>query len=175
MIICHEHKFIYIHVPRTGGHSVKKMWKKYDSYIKFYHMTLKDNIKQDINSYFKFGFIRNPYERIYSIFCKHNKESKVNTSNGFKYWMFDTDRTDNRHDKLSAMYFLDGVDYIAKYENFEKEWDYIFEQIEIPRQQLPHIFKFKDYKISYRDLYDNKMKNFIQEYHSADFKQGYIF
>ena len=182
MIICHEHKFIFVHVPRTGGHSVREMWKQYEHphrKVK-YHARLNEGIKRfadgrNVNDYFSFGFIRNPWERVYSLFCKHVNKSPVDTSRGFKHWMFDKTRTDSQRHKQPAMFFLQNADYIAKYENFEEEWDIIFEKIGIPREPLPHKFKFKDDK-SYQDLYDDDMRAFIVKHHQQDINRGsYIF
>jgi len=177
MIICDKHKFIFIHVPRTGGTSVAQMWKQWDKKIKK-HMTYRQCQsrfgrlhRNGYKSYFKFGFIRNPWERVNSLFWKHVKNSPVDTSKGFKHWMFDESRTDSQRHKQPAMYFLEGVDYVARYENFEKEWDYIFARIGLPRIQLPHTFKFRDDK-SYQDIYDDEMKEFITRYHQVDIDYG---
>ena len=75
-----------------------------------------------------------------------------------------------RH-KQPAMFFLEGVDHIASYEDFEGEWDYIFERIGIPRQQLPHVFKYSDKK-PYQELYDDEMNQFMEQYHQIDIDIG---
>jgi hypothetical protein len=108
------------------------MWKEFDTNFK-YHATYEQGLRRfgtpQARKYFSFGFIRNPWERIYSLFCKHVNNSPVDTSKGFKHWMFDETRTDSQRHKQPAMFFLKGVDYVAKYEDFEKEWDIIFERI----------------------------------------------
>jgi hypothetical protein len=166
---------MFIHVPRTGGTSVRQMWKQWDKGDRThttYPQLLKRFPKRNFHQYFKFGFIRNPWERVYSLYCKHVKNSPVDTSKGFKHWMFDETRTDSQRHKQSAMYFLNGVDYIAKYENFEQEWDYIFEKIDVPRVPVPLLNKFRSDSISYRDLYDEEMNDFITKYHQEDINRG---
>ena len=180
MIISDSNKFVYIHVPRTGGNSVKEMWSNQFEAHKS-HVTFKDGVRRfgkgrTFDDYFKFGFIRNPWERVYSLFCKHVKQSPVDTSHGFKYWMFDQRRTDSHRDRQSAMYYLKGVDYVAKFENFEEEWDKIFDKINLPRIEIPHVYKFRDDKVQYRDLYDEDMQKFIRRHHQEDIDRGsYIF
>ena len=175
MIICDEHKFVFIHVPRTGGTSVRQMWKKWDGGHRT-HTTYQE-VKQrfrrgrDLSKYFTFGFIRNPWERVYSLFWKHVKNSPVDTSRGFKYWMFDESRTDSKRHKQPALHFLKGVDYIARYENFGKEWDYIFEHVGLPRIQLPHAYKYRD-NTPYQEIYDDEMKKFVSKYHQIDIDYG---
>lgn len=176
MIICDQHKFVFIHVPRTGGTSVRKMWSKWDQGHRT-HTTYPQVVRRfaggrDLSKYFKFGFMRTPWERVYSLFCKHVKNSPVDTSKGFKHWMFDESRTDSQRHKQSAMHFLDGVDYIAKYENFNDEWDYIFDRIGIARIDLPHANKFREDGVRYQDLYDDEMMVFVSKYHQEDIDYG---
>lgn len=171
MIICDQYKFVYIHVPRTGGTSVHKMWKKWDPGLRRHTTYQQAKRRFSGKNYFSFGFIRNPWERIYSSYWKHVKHSTVDTSKGFKFWMFDESRTDSKRHKQPAMYFLKGVDYIARYENFEKEWDYIFNHIGLPRIQLPHVYKYKD-NTPYQEIYDDEMKEFISRYHQEDIDYG---
>lgn len=179
MIISDKHKFVYIHVPRTGGNSVKEMWAdKFEAHKS--HTTFKNGVKRfgkgrTFEDYFRFGFIRNPWERVYSLFWKHVKNSPLDTSRGFKHWMFDETRTDSQRHKESAMHYLKGVNYIAKFENFEEEWDIIFEKIGLERAPVPHVYKYKDNK-AYQDLYDDEMRAFIVKYHQEDIDRGsYIF
>ncbi len=173
MIVNKQNNFIFIHVPRTGGKSVREMWGR-NAHKQ--HMTYKETTKTfkelNFNEYFTFGFMRNPWERIYSLFCKHVNNSPVDTSKGFKYWMFDESRTDSQRHKQSAMYFLKGVDYIARFENFEQEWDYIFDKVGLPRIKIPHINKSRNDDKSYKELYDDKMMNFITQYHQDDIDYG---
>ncbi len=175
MIICDPHKFMFIHVPRTGGTSAQQMWKRWHNGEKK-HTTYPELVKQfptrAFHQYFKFGFIRNPWERVYSMFCKHNRQDSVDTSKGFKHWMFDEERTDSQRHKQSAFYFLKGVDHVAVYENFEQEWDYIFETIGIPRAQLPFSNKFRSDDAPYKDFYDDEMQEFMIKYHKEDIEYG---
>ncbi len=170
MIVNKQHNFIFIHVPRTGGKSVREMWGR-NAHKQ--HMTYEETTKTfkelNFNEYFTFGFIRNPWERVYSLFCKHVSDGVA--SKGFKYWMFDESRTDSKRHKQSAIYFLQGVDYIARFEDFEQEWDYIFDKIGLTRVKLPHINERRGGK-PYQFEYDDEMKDFIYNHHQDDIDYG---
>jgi hypothetical protein len=95
MIISHEHKFIFVHVVRTGGTSVEKVLLKYgESYaqhMKFYQIKEQFegfyNPKHDPNhvpvidltdahefkDYFKFLFVRNVPEWLVSIYLYNHR------------------------------------------------------------------------------------------------------
>lgn len=73
-MISHEYKCIFIHIPRTGGTSVEKAvcgknWWLIDKKTK--HLTAsesKKKYKQYWEDYFKFSFVRNPWDRTISLY-----------------------------------------------------------------------------------------------------------
>ena len=104
MFISETHKFIFIHIPKTGGSTVDKrlslqgiindnktkcnLWdyiikkkgcydKKNDTVIQPYHLNYKDIglLEQDKKNYFTFSFVRNPYDVFYSSILYCRKKS----------------------------------------------------------------------------------------------------
>ena len=91
MIISHEHKFCFIHIPKNGGTYVRSLFEKYhDDPITFYgvkllkpkklikdlsHINIEDLVTlfnaQECNTYFKFCFIRDPIERFKSAYVEY--------------------------------------------------------------------------------------------------------
>ena len=84
MIICDSSKFIFFHIPKTGGWTIQdNLRQKLDAgkigyeYLQGTHPTgdrrhmrykfMKKEIS-NISDYYKFTFVRNPYDRIYSAF-----------------------------------------------------------------------------------------------------------
>jgi hypothetical protein len=88
-MISHKHKFIFIHVPKTAGTSVEEALRdetcqllsdEWDRarvrYTPLNHLTLQELVNYGIltptqlNAYFKFCFVRNPWDRLISeVFC----------------------------------------------------------------------------------------------------------
>ena len=60
--INHEKRYIFIHIPRTGGTTVEKIF--FNRLRQSEHLTI-DSYK-NYNNYFIFTFVRNPYLRIIS-------------------------------------------------------------------------------------------------------------
>ncbi len=92
-------KYIYIHISKTGGSTIKKTlpftpinykykfkYNKYDKYMYIennYHLKSTDIEKLNIDNieeYFTFTFVRNPYDRLYStyLYIKNMKTQNFN-------------------------------------------------------------------------------------------------
>ena len=88
-MISHQHRFIFIHIPKTAGTSIEKAlcdescqllpgeWDRTRvSHTPLNHLTLQELVDYSIltpaqfKTYFKFCFVRNPWDRLISeIFC----------------------------------------------------------------------------------------------------------
>jgi hypothetical protein len=88
MLVSDAKKFIFLHNPKAAGSSIRKALAQYDDRDNFYwdhednnrlgrivdkaHIVLDDfSVYPDIallEDYFTFGFVRNPYSRVYSAF-----------------------------------------------------------------------------------------------------------
>ena len=88
MNLSHTHKFLFIAIPKTYTTTVGSALKKYSAKVKRYkgdqHVSynfLKENMKPTINfdDYFKFTIVRNPWDRLVSVF--HFLNIKKDSSN----------------------------------------------------------------------------------------------
>lgn len=70
MIISHEHKFVYISIPRTASKSMCEWLMNYGGeYVGYRH---EWRVPPECKDYFVFTVVRNPYERAASgYFCSH--------------------------------------------------------------------------------------------------------
>lgn len=108
MIVSNTKNFIFVHVPKTGGTSIKTVLQRHGtmSVYKEYKyrgvvqenknlwkhsksQTIKNNIPRDLwNSCFKFAFVRNPWDWLVSV-----------------YFYIKKDKADNRHKLCNSMDF----------------------------------------------------------------------
>lgn len=162
-MIDHGRQFIFIHVPRTGGHSAYKMLG-YNHKPKGAIHTPRFRVGED---YFSFGFMRNPWDRMYSCY-RRQQNYEVVIGKSFKYYLMEILKDNSIRN--CCMWYLDGCDYIGRYESLQTGWDYILHRIGLPAQTVPHINQRGNPE--YRDQYDNEMIDFIAVNHAADIEYG---
>ena len=87
MVVCHIRKIIFIHIPKTAGSSIEHLLRdegKYEldfigvrngrSTHHYMGIELKMILKELYPTYYKFSFVRNPYDRLISeyFWCRIN-------------------------------------------------------------------------------------------------------
>jgi hypothetical protein len=79
MVVCHTRKIIFIHIPKTAGSSIEHLLRDEGRYEldfigvrngrsthHYMGIELKMILKELYPKYYKFSFVRNPYDRIIS-------------------------------------------------------------------------------------------------------------
>lgn len=86
MILSEEKKFIFFHIPKTAGSSLRKILSPYTSEFNFtydrklghpYHIKqsyIKDQLQVDLYDYYEFVVVRDPLERLISMFNHGRRE-----------------------------------------------------------------------------------------------------
>lgn len=195
-MINHKHKFIFLHIPKTGGRSIENIFlsKKILHDESLYpiisnpHHSLSEYTEMvNINNYFKFTFIRNPFDRILSEYFYIKKRNgclwtmemfnkkcptfkKFITNGGLECcWKW------HANNQYEMVYNQDHkLNFIGRYENFQNDFNTICDKIGIPRQQLPHINK-SEHK-HYTEYYDDETKQIVAEKFAKDIEFfGYEF
>jgi hypothetical protein len=78
-----EPRILFLHIPKTGGSSLEWWFKKKLGCTNYLldHLVLGQlsflERYIDLNDYYKFTIVRNPYDRIYSSFCHLKRANKV--------------------------------------------------------------------------------------------------
>jgi len=138
-IIDHKHKFVFCHIPRTGGSSFseyirnyctarKNLGKENGEFIEVSHTPLW-NIKKlyfrdpdhKWEEYFKFAIIRNPYDRLVSLFChlvgRGNERWDGNFSNMMAELDNDAQWTEYNRFRYGQAVFWPAKTYLCDYDN----------------------------------------------------------
>lgn len=169
-MIMKEIKAIFLHVPKTGGTSIKSIFERVTPcWIPDWHMTEDEFIKlvPDYNDYFKFSFVRNPWDRMVSMFYfrKYNIE-KISKEKTFKQWVLENEYTHER-DILSQFSFLKGsINFIGKYENLEKDLHILFEILKLNLPNIPKLNQSNHLNFHY--YYDKKSYNIVKKWSQED-------
>lgn len=204
MIISHKHKFIFIHIPKTGGTSVQEALKPFladsDIYINdprhvknFHKHSTAAEVRKEVgeevwNSYFKFAFVRNPWDAVVSLYHWWLREDNmvkyasvrfdrirgypnfidfVNSEKDFipldkqKKWV-----TDKNGEMI--------VDFIGSYENLQNDLNFIFNKLGFSNLNLKRLNKSSH--LHYSEYYDLSAKKRIEKFFEEDIKLfGYTF
>ena len=209
MIISHKYKFIFIAIPKSASQYIRRMFRPYlgskdqeicalferlksDQYPQLNgvgHISAK-RIKEAVgdkiwNTYYKFAFIRDPYERIVSIFSfRRRKYMKSLEAKG------DTQLINKIYENkpFASMYYTGGIqrffkhtqshwiyddednlmiDYIGSMNSLHEDLKFIFNKVGLPEYNEKD--KINDSRIikNYTSYYDKTFNSLI----ANDFKQ----
>ena len=159
--------FIFIHVPKTAGNSIikainpEKVYKP--NHQPFFQVS--DSLKAEK---FSFGFVRNPWDRVCSLYHfrvqsgidARKKEIDRLVSDGFEKSVLNWTIGPNKQD---AMYWLDGCDFIGRFESLQSDFNQICRMIGYPEIQLQ--VENKSNHSDYRDYYTRDMIDVVAEKH----------
>jgi chondroitin 4-sulfotransferase 11 len=186
-MIDHKHKFIFIHLFRTGGTSIEKNFKhrkwdhrKYSAYIKQFGAEVW-------TEYFTFSFVRNPWSRVLGHYMwRKQKATDIRKGDdlSFRDWVLQFENNikgpQSLGDKGIPQYeelFSAGVqlvDFIGRFENLQQDFNIVCDKIGIPRKQLPHVNKTRHKH--YTDYYDDETREIVAERYAKDIEYfGYKF
>ena len=168
-MISHEHKCIFIHIPKTAGTSVNEFFHpgikfkvSQPDYKRLFgwcpkrklhmqHATSKQLLETALvteaqwNTYFKFTFVRNPWDRSYSDYLWIQKYASIkgsfndylNRTNEFASILNDNSNYDYLGDHLlnqTDFFDFEGKykpNFIGRFENFETDIALVLKQLEI--------------------------------------------
>ncbi len=157
-------------------------------------------LRTDTSSYFKFAFVRNPWDRLvsnYHYFCSIDTSMPRSTLvyNTFDEWLLGTPserkspdgvgvwvdrfRTTDRApipQQIGAI-TLQGeiaVDFVGRYERLQLDFDGVCERIGVPRVDLPHFNRSQ--RADFSVYYTKKTRQLVRELYRADIEHfGYSF
>lgn len=173
-----KNKWIFIHPEKCGGVSIEQILMLHYGHdqVSMTYEDQHDSIDSIINmlkvkphEYFKFGCIRNPWDRMVSLYY-HAKthdnllqKHRISTFKDFLYFL------NYESKKLSAEYKfkhngLYVMDYVIQLENIEEDIKKLAELLHIKEYTIPHYdHQTNRPKIPYQEYYDNESRFFIQE------------
>ena len=184
MLISHKHKFITIDIPKTGTTSINRAMRQFigendisvsmSQKIGMRHARYEKCIAKFPSSknYFSFAFARNPWDRMLSFyFFKRNKArvSKIDKNISFKDFL--------ELPILNQYSYIKGFSrnsFVGRFENLQADFDYICDQIKMPRIELPH--KNKSKHKHYTEYYDDETREIVTKKYAKDIEYfGYKF
>ena len=201
-MISHKHKFIFVHIPKTGGTSIEKVFHPktpigsdgawhYPSADKHYTLKMIEKKYPISSDYFKFSFVRNPWDMTISQYhfmwksCNRwpvqwRDKHKIFSELSFKEWLLhpffqspcirSVNIATRGGTAGTLLEWVTGVetniDFIGKFETLQADFNTVCDKIGIPQRQLPHCNK-TNHK-HYTEYYDDETREIVAEKYAKD-------
>lgn len=190
-MISPSRKCVFVHVPKTGGSSIRKAFRKDSTAYHFDHDTAAQyrmELGRELYGfYFSFGFVRNPFDRMVSHYTQPRgklatltHEHRAALEMPFKRWVkylvdnFSGNDAGRRKGiyRSQVDFLTDGagavmVDRVCRFENIEREWRYVRDLLGMSHVGLPWVARSQD-REHYRSYYDRDTRNMVMELHGRD-------
>ena len=170
MLVSDKYKTIFIHINKSGGTSIEQVFRP-NAIFKKHYLTareIRDIVGDKWDRYFKFAIVRNPWDKMSSLYRYRRDINLIPLSWSFSKFIKKIDTLNNKSPSKSARNLLrttnqlehciddNGniiLDYIGKFEEFKKSWEKISKKIGF-KKKLPHVkstVKHKHYSKYYTD------------------------
>ena len=171
-MLCHPYKTLFVHIPKTAGQSIEAYFlqqlgpspenretlllaKNRDPRKgppQLSHLKAREYLSggyissEQFNQYFKFGFVRNPWDRLVSFYKYRGYAYKYDFKTFlFKHmpkpaWSNDYCHVTPQYDFL----YHDGhclVDFVGRFEYLQRDFETVCEALHLPPSPLPHLNK----------------------------------
>ena len=182
---------IFLHIPKTGGVSVSRAL--YGN-LAASHKTIEQYqlafSARDFNRYFKFCFVRNPWDRLYSAYrflrkggidatdrewAAKNLTSFSDFEQFVTVWLSRENAQSSIHFRPQHEFMLGRfsnrvhVDFIGRFENLATHFAYVARRIGV-NANLPHLHRTSS-GASYRDVYTNRMARRVGDVYREDIRR----
>jgi len=177
LVLSSKNKFIYFKNTKTAGTSIYRrvLPKTIDDLMgsslkgskEKYTNWLEELTDEKLNEYFKFTFVRNPWDRMVSIYSYFkNLQTFLDSNPGFPrncdFYMFIKNKLYNFDDVIekhsNQQYWhthFNGeqfIDFVGRFESIEEDWAFVANKINVSKK-LPHSnsSKHDNYQTYYND------------------------
>ena len=183
-----EYKAIIFRIPKVANSSFKILFPHFATKNKEKDLfETKKILGEKYDSYLKFAFVRNPWDRIVSCwsnkttdhFKLHYPQSTFTqaTNKSFDFFIDLLKKGafgEDRHIVSQVFFIPPDIDFIGKFENLQQDFGIVCDKIGIPKRYLPH--KNKTIHKHYTEYYDDKTREFVAEKYAKDIEFfGYKF
>lgn len=202
MIISHSKKFIFIHIYKVAGTSIRKVLQPHSDNprdnmplllklkfelggrFNFLSKWSMDHLKateikkllpeDQWNNYFKFSFVRNPWDWQVSLYHfmlqdeNHHQHKLINKMKNFEEYI---DWRVHHSVELQKSFLYDSkgnlmVDYVGKFENLQQDFNEVLKKIGMKEVQLP-VLNTSVHRY-YKEYYNDKTRKMVEEAFKED-------
>ena len=188
-----KYKWIYVHPSSCSGSPVEYLLGKisggfqkgyplnysfipdtFDGTVAVDHYSIVDwetELGEEFDSYWKFSFARNPFDRCLSVYSGIVRDTEHGYSKYLKGYTFEESILNGKLFDWFTPLFSNGgfyrklnntlgVDFIGKVETFQEDFDFICNYLGLKTQKLPHMNK-SDYEVDSNVSYYSASKKYF--------------
>ena len=186
-------QWIFVHVPKTAGTSITRTLLTNPGVSRIpgrKHMPCR-TLRENYPGVRCFGFVRNPWDRIVSLFS-FIKDGGVKSydfgdrqlalKRGFKAWLLEGSFVAPERagwggrpvQRQPQLFWLKGCSFVGRYERLQKDFDQACRLIGVPSARLPR--NNTSVHPPYQELYDDETREAVAKWFAADIERwGYRF
>ena len=188
-----EPRCVFLHVPKTGGASIRR-----DFFKNRYEGPVQGAIPEEWSELFKFGFVRDPFDRLISAWqmfangmdntvWEHPGEEcrGISLREFMKIVMDESVPFDGRRLSIGRkirhhampqthpFYCIDQADFVGRFERLEEDFQTVLDRLGIPRQSLGHMNQSNRQKKT-MEYFDPETWQLAVDFYAQDFAElGY--
>lgn len=200
MLLSQEKKVLFVHIQKTGGSSVTDILKSCISDLNTYLGThdhasrAKHTLGRNYDTYYKFAFVRNPWDRLVSWYTMiREKGEEIPSDEQYRLWRYVLENSSNFEEfVLNCTDIIDDVDgrksflynqydyisdengklivdFVGKYENFESDLRTVLKRMGVSNAEIPHANKSEH--LHYGTYYTPRTRDIIARRYEKDIQQ----
>jgi hypothetical protein len=172
-----KEKLMYFDVPKCASSSIR------EAFFHDNHSLSMKNPEQPLEQYFKFTFVRNPWDRMVSNWkmfttqpfrVKQLKSMTDKDLTNFSDFVDFAAHTKNHHWQPQVLYLPEDLDFVGRLETFDEDFNRLLDAIGKKNIQAEHLNQ--TVKKSYREYYTPSLVDFVAEMYLEDISRfGYRF
>lgn len=186
--ICHQRKFIWFRVAKVGTRTILNHLKDNNIPLDVEHASWLHYPVNSFDNYFKFAFVRNPWDRLascwYDKVINHNffnfDDSELRKMKIFANFVdyvsdLNIDNCDRHIRSQSMLIDLNRVDYLGRIESFVADANYVLQRLGLPEKTIISKNVTLDKK-PYQEYYNEHLAEKVAQIYRRDIQIfGYHF
>ncbi|PCH62102.1 MAG: hypothetical protein COC19_03335 [SAR86 cluster bacterium] len=180
IVVSDKHKFVWFKVRKVASTSISRILLKKNLELKN-----SDYDARLYKDYFKFAFVRNPYDRLFSNYqhkIKGKRRSEIRPSYirnikfregmGFEDFAnqiceLPEEKCDRHYRSMHLVFDISGIDFIGRMENFDKDIYHVLRLINNENiLKIPHLNKTR--KVNYTHFYSDALRDAVAVRYARD-------